>query len=181
MEWFDTFAENLKIFWNQPVPIIGFTVGTIIIGALFIIGKTSIGKKALNKLKALYEDLKSRYENALEMFYTTKNEFDEFKKEKEEEIKQIGETYELKLNAYKERMVKQDEIIKVLCENSPNKKVKDAFANYSPVSLDLPLNEAVESIKEETEKEYESRIAALEVLVYGKKAEETKDTETASE
>lgn len=173
MTWFDTFAENLKIFWNQPVPIIGFTVGMVIIGALFILAKTSIGKKALNKLKQLYYDLKARYEVALEVIKDTRREFEEFKEEKEKQIVELTDAYELKWNQYKGFVEKQDKMIKVICENSPNVKIKKAYEEYSQIPLDLPFNETVERIKEETRKEYEDRIAALEELVYGKKEERT--------
>ena len=66
MEWFDTFAANLKDFWSQPVPIIGFTVGTCIIGFCFIFAKTSLGKKALNKLQKLYDDLVAKYKEIVD-------------------------------------------------------------------------------------------------------------------
>lgn len=180
MTWFDTFAENLKIFWNQPVPIIGFTVGMVIIGALFILAKTSIGKKALNKLKQLYYDLKARYEVALEVIKDTRREFEEFKVEKEKQIIDLTNAYEVKLDNYKRLAVRQDDMIKVICENSPNVKIKKAYEEYCQTPVELPLNETVERIKNETRKEYEDRIAALEVLVYGK-TEETKVNQTTSE
>ena len=175
MTWFDTFAENLKIFWNQPVPIIGFTVGMVIIGVLFILAKTSVGKKALNKLKQLYYDLKARYEVVLEVIKDTRREFEEFKEEKEKQIVEIKDAYELKWNQYKGFVEKQDKMIKVICENSPNVKIKKAYEEYSQIPLEFPFNESVERIKEETRKEYEDRIAALEALVYGKKEERPND------
>ena len=171
MEWLDTFATNLKDFWSQPVPIIGFTVGTCIIGFCFIFAKTSLGKKALNKLQKLYDDLVAKYKEVVKAKNEIEKEYNDFKADKNDEIKTLTNNYELKLNEYKERMVKQDEIIKVLCENSPNAKVKKAYEEYSPVSLDLPLNEVVEGIKEQTRQEYESRIKALEDLIYGKEKE----------
>lgn len=171
---FDEFAENVKIFWNQPLTIILFTILIIIIGFLFVFGKTSIGKKALNKLKALYADLKARYEVAVEVTKETRQEFEEFKKEKDDQIIQITNNYELKLEQYKELVVRQDEIIKVICENSPNKRVKEAYEKYSPVVLDLPVNEVADKIRAEVGSSYADRIKALEERIYGK---ETKETE----
>lgn len=180
MEGFDQFAENVKVFWNQPLTIALFIIFAVFVGFLFVFSKTSLGKKALNKLKALYRDLKSRYEYALEVLRVTRQEFEEFKEEKEKQIIDLTDAYELKLNQYKERMIKQDEMIKVLCENSPNKKVKDAYEKYSPVVLDLPVNEIADKIREEVGKDYSERLKALEVRIYGERKEE-KDPKTTSE
>lgn len=174
MDW-DTFVENVKIFWNQPLTIILFILIVVIIGFLFVFSKTSLGKKALNKLKALYSDLKARYEVALEVTKETRREFEEFKEEKEKQIIDLTDAYELKLNQYKERMIKQDEMIKVLCENSPNKKVKDAYEKYSPIVLDLPVNEIANKIREEVGKDYSERLKALEEKIYGEKEEKPND------
>lgn len=179
MEW-DTFVENVKIFWNQPLTIVLFILLVVIVGFLFVFGKTSLGKKSLNKLKTLYYDLKSRYEYALEVIRVERNEFQEFKAEKEKQIVELTESYELKLNQYKERMIKQDELIKVICENSPNKHIKEAYEKYSPVVLDLPVNEIADKIREEVGKDYADRIKALEEKIYGK-AEETKDNQATGE
>lgn len=180
MDGFDQFAENVKIFWNQPLTIILFTIFVIIVGFLFVFGKTSLGKKALNKLKELYADLKARWEVALEVIKETRQEFEEFKKAKDQQIIDLTDKYELKLNQYKELVVKQDEIIKVICENSPNKRVKEAYEQYSPVVLDLPVNEIADKIRAEVGKDYAERIKALEEKIYGK-AEETKDNQATSE
>lgn len=175
MEGFDQFAENVKIFWNQPLTIILFTIGIIIIGFLFVFAKTSLGKKALNKLKALYDKLTAKYEIAVEKVDKTCKEFEEFKAAKEQQIIELTDAYELKLNQYKELAIKQDEMIKVLCENSPNKKVKDAYEKYSSVVLDLPVNEIANKIREEVGKDYSERLKALEEKIYGEKEEKPND------
>ena len=177
---FNQFVENVKIFWNQPLTIILFTIFIIIVGFLFVFGKTSLGKKALNKLKALYGDLKARYEVALDVIKDTRKEFEEFKAEKDQQIIDLTDAYEIKLNQYKELVIKQDEMIKVLCENSPNKKVKDAYEKYSPVVLDLPVSDIAERIREETRKDYSERLKALEEKIYGKR-EEKENTQTTGE
>ena len=177
-DW-DVFVEGLKEFWNQPVPIIGFTVGTCIVGLAFIISKTQIGKKALNKLKALYNDLKARIEAALIRFSQMEKEYEEFKekaneavKNKENEIRELTANYELKLNNYKNELLKQGELLKIVCENSVNKKIKEAYENYKPEILDLPVSEIKAQIEEQVKTQYDERIAKLEELIYG---EETKD------
>lgn len=172
MEWLDTLSENLSAFWNMPVSIIGFSVGTIIIGACFIIGKTQLGKKAFNKVKKMNEELQAKLKDAIDLTYTLNEQFKSYKAEKEEEITRLTEDYQIKLSEYKNYMVKQDELIKVICENSPNKAVKSAFEEYTQVELDLPTNEVIERIKEETRVEYEDRIKAIEDLVYGEERKE---------
>lgn len=174
MEGFDQFAENVKVFWNQPLTIILFTIAIIIVGFLFVFGKTSLGKKALNFLKGLYADLKARIEVALQVFKETRREFEEFKEEKDKQIIELTDAYELKLLQYRELVIKQDEMIKVICENSPNKHIKEAYEKYSPVVLDLPVSDIAERIREETRKDYSERLKALEERIYGK-AEETEN------
>lgn len=192
MNW-NAFVEGFKTFWNQPIPIIGFTIGTVILGALFIISRTSIGKKALNKLKKLYEELTKKLLKAEADLIESNNRFkrlyEESKKQLEEfnevidrlnelknqEIQKLTNKYELKLINYKNQLLKQDELIKVICENSINKNIKDAYEKYIPEELDLPINEIKTKIEEKVKSEYEDRLKALEELVYGERKETTND------
>ena len=136
MEW-DTISNNIEQFWNKPVPIIGFTIGMCIIGIVFIISKTSIGKKALNILKKKIEDSVLKLEEALQKLKeATENlinavkTFNEFKKECEEKLNKQKEYYEKELNKQSQIISKQDKIIKVICENSVNIHIKEAFEEY---------------------------------------------------
>ena len=151
MEWWDTFVEGIKTFWNQPIPIIGFTVGALIVGILSIMAKTSIGKKALNeikrineglktkllkaegdlresqdKLKALSNEVKSRMEE-LEEWYG------KYLEDKDAEIAELKKQYESMLSECQAKIDRQAEMIKALCEASVNKIVKEAYKAYCEV------------------------------------------------
>lgn len=196
MDW-NAFVEGFKTFWNQPVPIIGFTVGTVILGILAIVGKTSIGKKALNKIKEVNSNLSGQLETANLRLIEAKNDlttlgndFDrkyealgksanEIIAAKEQEIQELTDGYELKLSVYKEQMLKQEQLLRTICENSVNKKIKEAYESYSLEDLEAPINEIENRIKEQVKAEYEDRLAKLEELIYGKS--EAEDVETASE
>lgn len=186
MNW-DIFVENVKIFWNQPIPIIGFTVGTVVTGILFIIGRTSIGNKALNKIKDINNFITEKNNILLESCeeYSKKlKDAEETVKEilakKDEEIKKLKDEYELKLTNYREQLLKQENMIRVICENSVNKKIKDVYEKYNPTQLELPVGELKVQIEEKVKVEYEDRIARLEELVYGER-EKTTDNQTTSE
>lgn len=191
MNW-DAFVEGLRNFWNQPVPIIGFTVGTVICGIIYILGKTSIGKKALNKIIDINNGLReqlTKAENDLvdannkikELIKESQNKIDELVaasdvaiKNKQQEIEELANQYELKMLNYKEKLLKQEEMIKVICENSVNKVIKEAYEKYSPV-LELPVPEIQKQIEEKVKSEYEDRLKKLEELVYGEREETTND------
>ena len=174
MDW-NTFVEGFKEFWNQPVPIIGFTVGMCIVGVVFIIGKTSIGKKAFNKLKSEIKFLEEKNKLLLDSceeyrlkLLDSESYIKELIKTKEAEVSQLKADYELLLAPYKEQIAKQDDLLKVVCENNVNKKVKEAYENYRPEVIDIPVPKIVNQIKAQ----YEDRLKALEDAINGK---ETKD------
>ena len=64
-EWLINAWAWLKDFFNQPIPIIGVSVGFALFCILKIISSTSIGKKSLNefkrKTKVLNDSFKELY------------------------------------------------------------------------------------------------------------------------
>lgn len=133
MNW-DNFAAGFEHFWNQPVPIIGFTVGTVIIGIIVILAKTSIGKKALNKMKEMFEDLKDKLHTAITLFKEYKEnrdaEFEKMKQHYEQRIKDLTEESEAKIAKLEEKQSKMESFLLDIAMNNPNIRVKKALEEY---------------------------------------------------
>ena len=188
MNWFDTLVENIKIFWNQPVPIIGFSVGMVIVGACFIISKTQFGKKKLNQLSELVKKAVNEMEQCKKALLDTNNKFVEYKANKEQEIKDLTNNYETKLSAYKGELDKINGILESICDNSHNVNVKNAYENYvkDKINVDLlPTSEIIKEAENNIKSEYDEKLNSvinlvkeLEVKVYG---EERPNTTTTSE
>ena len=166
MEWWSNFVEGLKTFWNQPVPIIGFTVGTLVVAFLTILSKTSFGKRAIKELKNMFSTLKN-------MWLESKNNYDKIVAIKDEEIKILTETYESKLAVIQAENIHCKDIIIEIAENINNVKVKEIIKKYK--------NEAstpIEMISTDTYDKAQTRIKELEeeiVRLKNEIAETTKE------
>lgn len=182
MDW-NTIVEGFKVFWSQPVPIIGFTVGTVIIGALSIISKTSIGKKALNSLKAKYNDLVNGYNEV-------KKQYDEIIAKKDEIITTMTEEYNNKLALIQANKDKEREVIIALGNCINNVKVKKIIEEYSQLDEITDVSQFVDDIKNKYESKYQELLAqieelknkfySIEVIANGER-EKGKDTVSAQE
>lgn len=168
MDW-NQIVEGIKEFWNQPVPIIGFTVGTIIIGVIAILAKTSIGKKALNWMKEKYTELLNGYNE-------TKKQYEEIIKTKDETIAKLTEMYNEKLALVQANKDKEREIIIALGNCINNVKVKKIIEEYSQSKEITDLSALVDEVKAKYESKYQELLSRLEVL-----ENERKDSDTTKE
>lgn len=104
-EW----AQNMWNWLNEPLPIVGISIVAIAIFVWRFLATTSFGKKAMNKLKAEFEETKKG----------TQETIDQYRKEAEDMKKSMAELEE-ENEALKEALG-------VVCSNSRNRKVKDAM------------------------------------------------------
>lgn len=104
-EW----AQNMWNWLNEPLPIVGISIVAIAIFAWRFLATTSFGKKAMNKLKAEFEETKKG----------TQETIDQYRAEAEAMKKSMAELEE-ENEALKEALG-------VVCSNSRNRKVKDAM------------------------------------------------------
>lgn len=163
MNW-EQISYNIEQFWNKPVPIIGFTVGAIIIGVLAILAKTSIGKKSLLYLKKQYNELK---EKATEAF----DAYDKLIAQKDEIIDTMKSEYEEKLALIQENKDREREIIIAIGENIHNVKIQKIIEEYKKLPEIADISEVIESKKIELEEKYEAKEAELEEKINAKLAE----------
>ena len=126
---FDTIVNAIKEFFNQPVPIIGITIGSLLAFVLTILSKTTIGKKGLNTLKKAFTDLQKNI-----------NLFTEQMNQKEKELNNIylelKEYYEKQLEIMKSEYYALCDLILCIGENTNNKNIK-AKVNEFKEAIDL--------------------------------------------
>lgn len=108
------FLENVMVFINQPLPIVGISLLTIGGIALTIFSRTSWGKKALQDLANKFNELKHDMDiKTAEML-----ECVEKAEKREEETKLILAEYKSELDTFAEQLA-------VACETSPNAKIRE--------------------------------------------------------
>lgn len=178
------FVEGAKTFFNQPVPVIGCTIGALCIAILTIISRTSIGKKALKKLTNLFNESKNKVDNVY-------NEYQNFKKEKEQEIKDIKELYEEQKRAIKEEYENKLAIVKSdynklndfaisIGENIHNKNITKLIGEYKDkatneiVGISEVVDKEVENARITYKEQFEQEIKAISEN-YAKVIEELKN------
>lgn len=106
-------VANIKDFFNQPVPIIGVTIGFLLIFVLVIFSKTSLGKKVLKKLTSAVHDLVLS--------------FNKFKSETEEKVESLKKEYEEKKSVLESKVAILEKVCLIIAENSHNAKIKEAM------------------------------------------------------
>lgn len=160
MSW-ESIVEWVKDFFNQPVPIIGVSVGLLLLYSLVIFSKTSLGKKALNTLRTKCEEAKKETE-------TIKKEVDEFKeriiKETSEQVSSMKEYYETELKKGEAKIAVLEKLCISMAELSHNGKIesvveetKDKLVSCK-TDFDFMVEEKVEQTKATYEEKYETEM-----------------------
>lgn len=152
-------------FSQQPIPIIGVSAGFI----LFLLAKTSLGKKALKFLKNLIVDLK--------------NQFVAFKEETNKKLEEQKKSYEEKLALVEYNRKQEREFIIDALSSIHNVGVQHTLEQYKSMVSYEKISEVVDVEKAKLEKEYEAKFEAFtQALIadYEKKIAEL-GTKTAQE
>lgn len=99
--------SDIKGLLNYPLPIIGISVLTLVLGIVKIVSMTDFGKKRINYLSTKI--------NALESEITTKKEQID---SKVKEIQELKATYQGEIDYLRG-------VLQEVCSTSPNKKIKE--------------------------------------------------------
>lgn len=156
MNW-EQITYNIEQFWNKPIPIIGFTIGTLIIMFLVIFAKTSLGRKSLNYLKTKYIEIQNDFDKVKEYYnkaIETKNELIENKDKYIEELKSM---YEEKLALVQINKDKEKEIIIAIGSNINNVKIKKIIEEYKKLPEITDIDAALDEKRKQLESEYETK------------------------
>lgn len=172
MEWWNEFTRIVEEFWNKPVPIIGFTVGACILGALWIISKTSIGKKALKELRAKYEEIKNVND-------AIKKIADDLLEAKDNVIAEMKKEYEAKLAIAQEEVRQTKQLVIAIASNINNVKIKKLIEEFEKLPEPQNVSDYIIQVKEQYESEYKQKyelvLKRLEELENGKNSNTIKE------
>ena len=122
MEW-EVIKENISAFFNMPIVITLMSITFGFIYVLVIFSKTSLGKKLFNKVNLKYDEV-VRY--CKEM----KENCETFLKEKEEQIRELKETYEQKLAVAVSYTEQIEDLLDKVADTTPNKKIKGLIEEF---------------------------------------------------
>lgn len=158
------FTNNL----NQPVPLIGISFGTALLFFLIVFSKTKFGKQALEKLTNGITKAREETEKARDNLNQAKQELVNFKQAKEQEVKELTETYKVAIDGVTQEV------------NSFKKLSLSVYSQINNVNIQKQVNEYVESekskvyndtsmiikeAKEEARSEYEKEIIDLKAEI----------------
>jgi hypothetical protein len=159
--WLDQFTDKPIVYWTLCV-VVG------IVGALVVLSKTSLGRKAIIQLTSLYHLGDRKANETLEKV----KEVELLAKDKIEALK--GE-YEQKVACLVSIVNFYEESVFVILEDIPNAKVQTKLANFKKIYIQKKeeikatigeiyqdYNLALERKEDEIRKEYEDKIAYLE-------------------
>lgn len=186
-------GNAVKDFFNQPVPIIGCTIGFLLITILSILSKTSWGKKSINKVIGLLDNFKkettTKISNINQMYQDLEKEYNEklaiaetHNQELENLLLNIGEQlHNKKIKEYVESYRKTKDETKTQVSN---------LVEQSSKAIDIKMGEFQEQMnayKKELEKQYQEMVekyqkelAELQEKANAKK-EQLSDEQQASE
>lgn len=126
MSWLEVAWEWLRNFLTHPLPIIGISVGTILIIVWKFIAASGFGKKAIAKMDAKCEEYKAEVASLKSEIHKKDEEITKLLADAEEYRKTIEKAMTYK---YDEQASKDELIIKALsCIN--NVKVKEVVKEY---------------------------------------------------
>ena len=160
MNSWEQFCLGFKDFFNQPLSVI---LGTIFgVGAMFLMvfAKTSWGKKAFNKLKTQLLVAENKLDESKNELAKANENLKNLKETKEQEINELKQAYEVKLYAYKDKLVNLETLCLELAKNSHNVKVENAVKDYLSIKQDLSnlnVSEIIENAKQEAKEEIKNQ------------------------
>lgn len=132
MDW-NSIVENIKIFFQQPVAIIGCSVGCLLFYTLTFISKTSFGKKNILRLQNKFNELKSTY--------------DTLEAQTKEKVANLKDLYEEKVAIVENHTIEVENLLFAISENINNKKVKELVEKYKTLKEETKT-QAEELIKQ---------------------------------
>ena len=122
MDW-KVITDWISQFFDKPVVVWSSLIGEIGFFAVFVLAKTSIGKKALNALKGLYSKAEAEVEEANATLKA-------FKEEKESEIETLKAEYEKKLSVATDEVLSVEGLLSQIAEATPNRKIRETIETY---------------------------------------------------
>lgn len=179
MQWWEVVKDNISAFMNQPFVLVLEGVIPLILTAVVLFAKTSVGRRVLNFLKEIVYSLKKTVENALleakAYFEKTDQRVIDLENGYKEKLESLQKEYETKIaiavsfvNFYEDSFfaiaalipnAKVQEKVKELKEQCEQKK--EEIKKVVGVIYE-DFDATVKKTEEEVREEYEDKIAFLE-------------------
>ena len=170
MSWFEKVMNWVDWFFNKPLPIVGVSLCIVCIVIFRLFARSSFGKKLYTRVEKDFEETKGK---VLSKTKEIDIAFKKYKKESDSKIEALSEYYE---NMLAQKQAKEDEMENLLVSISEcmhNEKVKSLVKEYQEKMSNHTtiMSDKINKIKAE----YEHKLHALEVELYGKKDCKTKE------
>jgi len=157
-------SNYITEFLNIPGVQVAISVLSLVYGAIRVISATSIGKKAINELRAKFSKSEKQYNDLVE-------EHNAIISEKDSQFIQLKTEYETKLYCVEDYTQKCLTSLKTALSKINNEQVQKVLENIDLTIPNLTISEEIEQVKAEYELKYEVLLQRIEVLEHGKKEE----------
>lgn len=161
VETFNTWCNAVKDFFNQPVPIIGCTIGFLLITILNILSKTSWGRKTINTVIGSVNTLKA--ETTAKIAETSEN------------INNLKNEYEQKLAIAETHSQELENLLLNIGDQLHNKQIKEYVEKYRQTKQDAKTQ--VQNLVEQSSKAIELKMEEMQKQMDGYKSELAKQYE----
>lgn len=146
VETFNTWCNAVKDFFNQPVPIIGCTIGFLLITFLSILSKTSWGRKTINTVIGSINTLKA--ETTAKISETSEN------------INNLKNEYEQKLAIAETHSQELETLLLNIGDQLHNKQIKEYVEKYRQTKQDAKTQ--VQNLVEQSSKAIELKMEEMQ-------------------
>lgn len=146
VETFNTWCNAVKDFFNQPVPIIGCTIGFLLITILSILSKTSWGRKTINTVIGSINTLKA--ETTAKISETSEN------------INNLKNEYEQKLAIAETHSQELETLLLNIGDQLHNKQIKEYVEKYRQTKQDAKTQ--VQNLVEQSSKAIELKMEEMQ-------------------
>ncbi len=157
------FELELRKSLALPIPIIGITMGSLLLVLLLLFSKTSLGKKLFNEsLNAMNKGIQATKE-CKQILQDTKKAAEKLVEEKEEELKAVKQTTTVLVDGVRQEVRNKEkfylevfkEINNVNVQEKVNEYIKEETKQFEDVS------EIIKTAKDETRKEYDNQFEEI--------------------
>lgn len=158
------FEKELRNSLALPIPIIGITMGSLLLVLLLLFSKTSLGKALLNKsLDALNKGIQATNE-CKQILAETKKSAEEMVVAKQKELEEFKETSAALVDGVRQEVRNKEqfylEVFKEINNVNIQEKV-DAYIQEETSQQFEDASEIIKNAKDETRKEYDNQLEEM--------------------
>lgn len=158
------FELELRNSLALPIPIIGITMGSLLLVLLLLFSKTSLGKKLFNEsLNALNKGIQATKE-CKQILQDTKKAAEKLVEEKEEELKAVKQTTTVLVDGVRREVRNKEQFYLEVFKEINNVNVQEKVNEYIKEETSQQFEDAskiIKNAKDETRKEYDNQLEEI--------------------